>query len=149
MQAGYLVTQLSNCFWSWRLLTQWSPSWKATQCTCKVLGPGKSSCIWLADREESLAIDLSGGDLEEPHCEELTHKEGKIKEWNLDVRTMGHFELGRSVTSGPTLLISIKLSVNSDHSHFPFWATCIWWQKLSYTFREMLFQAAQNIDISL
>ena len=33
---------------------------------------------------------------------------------------MGHFELGRSVTSGPTLMISIKLSVNSDHNHFPF-----------------------------
>ena len=94
MQVGYLVIQLSNCFWSWRLLTQWSASWKATQCTCKVLGPGKSSCIWLADREESLAIDLSGGDLEEPHCEELTHREGKIKEWNLDVRTMGILNWG-------------------------------------------------------
>ena len=92
MHAGYLVIQVSTCFWCWRLLTQWSPSWEATRCTCKVSGPGKPSCIWLADREESLAI--SGGDLEKPHCEELTHNEGKVKEWNFGVRTWGILNWG-------------------------------------------------------
>lgn len=76
MQAGYLVTQLSNCFWSWRLLTQWSPSWESytADAPARVWDQVSPAASWLADREESLAIDLSGGDLEEPHCEELTHK---------------------------------------------------------------------------
>lgn len=149
MQAGYLVIQLSNCFWSWRLLTQWSPSWKATRCTCKVLGPGKSSCIWTSWQEESLAIDLSGGDLEEPHCEELTpQKKERSRNEILMWEQWGIFWIGEEVTSGPTLLISIKLSVNSDHSHFPLGHLHLMTEIIIY-FREMLFQAAQNIDISL